>query len=39
MIAKVRERKGRLDLLIVSGKYLRRISDSDRKSNAAVLDS
>ncbi|RKI41236.1 hypothetical protein D7V86_10280 [bacterium D16-51] len=27
MIAKVRERKGRLDLLIVSGKHLRRISD------------
>ncbi len=27
MIAKVRERKGRLDLPIVSGKHLRRISD------------
>ena len=27
MIAKVRERKGRLDLPIVSGKYLRKISD------------
>ncbi len=39
MIAKVRERKGRLDLPIVSGKHLRRISDSNRKSNAAALDS
>ena len=27
MIAKVRERKGRLDLPIVSGKHLRKISD------------
>ena len=27
MIAKVRERKGRLDLPIVSGKHMRRISD------------
>ena len=27
MIAKIRERKGRLDLPIVSGKHLRRISD------------
>ena len=27
MIAKVRERKGRLDLSIVSGKHLRKISD------------
>ncbi len=27
MIAKARERKGRLDLPIVSGKHLRRISD------------
>ena len=39
MIAKVRERKGRLDLPIVSGKHLRRISDRNRKSNAAALDS
>ena len=39
MIAKVRECKGRLDLPIVSGKHLRRISDSNRKSNAAALDS
>ena len=38
MIAKVRERKGRLDLPIVSGKHLRRISDRNRKSNAAALD-
>ena len=37
MIAKVRERKGRLDLPVVSGKYLRKISDSNRKSNAAAL--
>ncbi len=39
MIAKVRERKGRLDLPIVSGKHLRRISDSNHKSNATALDS
>ena len=39
MIAKVRERKGRLDLPIVSGKHLRKISDRNRKSNAAALDS
>ena len=39
MIAKVRERKGRLDLPIVSGKHLRRISDRNRKSNASALDS
>ena len=39
MIAKVRERKVRLDLPIVSGKHLRRISDRNRKSNAAALDS
>ncbi|MCR2048618.1 nitroreductase family protein [Acetatifactor muris] len=39
MIAKVRERKGRLDLPIVSGKHLRKISDHNRKSNAAALDS
>ena len=39
MITKVRERKGRLDLPIVSGKHLRRISDRNRKSNAAALDS
>ena len=39
MIAKARERKGRLDLPIVSGKHLRRISDSNRKSNATALDS
>ena len=38
MIAKVRERKGRLDLPIVSGKHLRKISDRNRKSNAAALD-
>ena len=31
MIAKVRERKGRLDLPIVSGKHLRRISDRTAK--------
>ena len=39
MIAKVRERKSRLDLPIVSGKHLRKISDRNRKSNAAALDS
>ena len=39
MIARVRERKGRLDLPIVSGKHLRKISDRNRKSNAAALDS
>ena len=39
MIAKVKERKGRLDLPIVSGKHLRKISDRNRKSNAAALDS
>ena len=39
MIAKVREHKGRLDLPIVSGKHLRRISDRNRKSNASALDS
>ena len=39
MIAKVRERKGRLDLPIVSGKHLRKISDRNRKSNATALDS
>ena len=39
MIAKVREPKSRLDLPIVSGKHLRKISDSNRKSNAAALDS
>ena len=38
-IAKVRARKGILDLPIVSGKHLRIISDSNRKSNAAALDS
>ena len=38
MIAKVREHKGRLDLPIVSGKHLRKISDSNRRSNAAALD-
>ena len=37
MIAKVRGRKGRLDLPIVSGKHLRKISDSNRKSNTAAL--
>jgi len=36
--AKVREHKGRLDLPIVSGKHLRRISDRNRKSNAVALD-
>ena len=39
MIAKVRERKSRLDLPIVSGKHLRKISDRNRKSNATALDS
>ncbi len=39
MIAQVRERKGRLDLPIVSGKHLRKISDRNRKSNASALDS
>ena len=39
MIAKIRERKGRLDLPIVSGKHLRKISDHNRKSNASALDS
>ena len=31
MIAKVRERKARLDLPIVSGKHLRKISDRTAK--------
>ncbi len=34
MIAKVAKRKGRLDLLIVSGKYLRRISNRDLLQSA-----
>ena len=34
MIAKVRERKGRLDLPIVSGKHLRRISDRSALQSA-----
>ena len=38
MIAKIRERKGRLELPIVSGMHLRKISDSNRRSNAAALD-
>ena len=39
MIAKVRERKGRLDLPIVSGKHLRRISDRTAKSMQLALKS
>lgn len=35
MIAKVRERKGRLDLPIVSGKYLRKMSDRTALQSAA----
>ncbi len=38
-VANALERKGRLDLPIVSGKHLRKISDRNRKSNAAALDS
>jgi len=34
MIAKVTERKGRLDLLIVSGKHLRRISNRELLQSA-----
>ena len=38
-VANALECKGRLDLPIVSGKHLRKISDRNRKSNAAALDS
>ena len=38
-VANALERKGRLDLPIVNGKHLRKISDRNRKSNAAALDS
>ncbi|MFG6320058.1 MAG: MobA/MobL family protein [Lachnospiraceae bacterium] len=37
-VANALERKGRLDLPIVSGKHLRKISDRNRKSNATALD-
>ena len=39
MIAKVRERKGRLDLPIVSGKHLRKISDRTAKPMQLAMQS